>query len=90
MFQSSAHCDGAIAEPAWVDAGFHQAKLDVHEQHRVAIVVEPRIHLHVLQALAALVLLQNTADRLLDLCRYGVLEIALVGEGRHGGWAARG
>jgi hypothetical protein len=35
------------------------------------------------------VFLQNTADRLLNLRRYRMVKIALVGAGRHGGWPTR-
>jgi len=56
----------------------------------VAVVVEPKIQQHAVQALAGQVFLQNTADRLINLRRYRMVEIALVGEGWHSGWATRG
>jgi hypothetical protein len=52
-------------------------------------VVEPKIQQHALQALAGQVFLQNTADRLLNLRRYRMVEIALVGAGLHDGWPVR-
>ena len=89
--KGSAWGDGAIAEPTWVGAWLHKPEFEVHEQHwvAVAVLVEPKIQQHVLQALAGQVFLQNTADRLLNLRRYRMVEIALVGAGRHGGWPTR-
>jgi hypothetical protein len=82
--------DDAIAEQAWVDAGRKEAKLEVHEKHRVAVVVKPWVHPQTFQALAAKEPFQNIADGLRNLRRYRIDEIALKSEGRHGGWAARG
>lgn len=65
---------------AWVDAWLHDAELEMHEKHRVAVVVEARIHQHAFQTLAGQVFLQNTADRLLAPHRCQMTEIALIGE----------
>ena len=40
------------AEQTWVDAGLHEAEHEMHEQHRVTVVVEPGIYQHAFQALA--------------------------------------
>lgn len=50
---SSAHSSGAIIKLARVDAGLHEPELEVHEQHRIAVVVEARIQKNNFQSLAA-------------------------------------
>lgn len=71
----AAQGDGAIAEQTCVDAGLHEAELEIHEQHRVSVVVEARIHQNAFQTQAGQELLQQTADGLLELRRYRMVEI---------------
>ena len=41
LFAGLAGPEGSgIAEQTWVDAGLHEAELEMHEQHRVNVVVQ--------------------------------------------------
>lgn len=66
-----------------INAGVHKLDLEVNEQHPVTDVVEARIHQDAFQPLTAQEPLQEVADRLLHLSGHRMVEIALVGEGRH-------
>lgn len=86
--KSSAQCDGVIAEQKCFDVGLHEMKLLVHEQHRIAVVLEQRIQYHNLQTLVAQMTFKNLEYGLVDLYRYRIAGLTLLGGGRRGEWAA--